>query len=98
MGLISRVSSRTYRRTMAALQTYKHLYQYLTAEYKKHAKTSNLDSKHLKAAEQDAINYVQMLESNRKHRELLNEYHLKGERSVKDAAELVGLKVPDAPF
>ena len=74
------------------------LYEFVTKEFKKHALTSNIESKHIHAAQQDAINYAQMLESNRKHRELLNEYHLKGERSVEDAASLVGLKVPKAPF
>lgn len=71
------------------------IYRHVVSEFKRHKYTTNIDNKHLLAAEQDAINMIQLLSSNRKHRELLDEYHTKGERSVQEAAELVGLKIPD---
>ncbi|KAI0212595.1 FMC1-like protein [Lamellibrachia satsuma] len=38
--------------------------------------------------------YLCLLESVRKHEELLKQYTGKGERSVEEAAELVGLRLP----
>lgn len=70
------------------------IYKYIQSEHRKHAATANLESKHLKAAEQDAINFLQLLEANETHRILLEEYHTKGEKSVEEAANIVGLKVP----
>ena len=47
------------------------------------------------AALVDAETYLCLLENSRKHQELIKIYHGKGERSVQEAANLVGLKLPE---
>ena len=49
------------------------------------------------AATVDAETYLTLLRSSRVHRDLVEEYHGKGERSIKQSAELVGLKLPEQP-
>ena len=47
------------------------------------------------AATIDAETYLTLLESSRLHRDLVQEYHGQGERSVEEAAKLVGLRLPE---
>ena len=47
------------------------------------------------AAKIDAETYLTLLKSSRTHRELVEEYHGKGERSITEAAATVGLKLPE---
>merc|ERR1712131_56160 len=121
MGLISRVSSRTYRdflkmaetrvickkilREIYRIQAFSQrttmqdvrnsqMYQGVMEQYRRHQHSTNINCRHLKAAEQDQRSFLTYLQANKTHRDLLQEYHTKGERSVAEAANLVGLKTP----
>merc|ERR1712066_667568 len=110
MGLISRVSSRTYRdqlkmasqsltncknilreiyrvsgfsgKTTFEQVQQTQLYTGVMNEYRKHQRTTNTNCRHIQAAKQDEANFLKFLQSNKKHQELLAEYHTKGEKSV----------------
>merc|ERR1712066_322691 len=118
MGLISRVSSRTYRdiKIMSTISNCKsilreiyrisafsgktkfaevretQLYSGVMNEYRKYQFSSNNNNRHIVAAKQDEVNFLKFLQANKKHSELLAEYHTKGEKSVAEAAEMVGLR------
>ena len=55
--------------------------------------TENRYCRQPEAATHDAKTLLTYLESNRQHQELIEIYHGRGERSTKQAAETVGLKV-----
>ncbi|XP_055905096.1 protein FMC1 homolog [Eupeodes corollae] len=71
--------------------------RYILAQYKKYQTT---DQQLCKA--RDEVNflgqtYLTYLTSLRKHNELHKEFHGRGERSVKETADLVGFKLPTDP-
>ncbi len=60
--------------------------------------TGELACRERDQAESLARAYLSYLESSRKHCELLQHYHGRGERTVADTAQMVGFKLPhDSP-
>ena len=92
---IHRISAFSGNTTFAAVQQTQ-LYTGVMNEYRKHQSSANVNTRHIEAAKQDEANFLKFLHANIKHQELLEEYHTKGEKSVADAANLVGLKLPKA--
>ncbi|CAD6993802.1 unnamed protein product [Ceratitis capitata] len=71
--------------------------RYLLAQYKKYSTT---DLQLCKARDEALFlsqTYLTYLGSLRKYNELHKEYHGRGERSVKETADLVGFKLPTDP-
>ena len=71
--------------------------QYIMQQYRKHQTT---ERQHCKAAAEMthlADSYATYLASQRKWKEVHEEYHAKGERSVEDTAKIVGFKLPHDP-
>ena len=56
--------------------------------------TENRYCRQPEAATHDAQTLLTYLETTRQHQELIDVYHGRGERSVKQAAETVGLQLP----
>ncbi|EDV92941.1 protein FMC1 homolog [Drosophila grimshawi] len=71
--------------------------RYILAQYKKFETTDQ----QLCKARNEAIflgqTYLTYLSSLRKYNELYKEYHGRGERTVKETADLVGFKLPTDP-
>ena len=66
-------------------------------QYRRHQVTQK---QHCKASEEMAHlsdTYATYLESQRKWKQVHEEYHAKGERSVEETANLVGFKLPHDP-
>ena len=71
--------------------------QYIMNQYRKHQTT---EKQHCKAAQEMthlADSYATYLYSQRKWKEVHDEYHAKGERSVEETAKIVGFKLPHDP-
>merc|ERR1712038_771950 len=121
MGLISRVSSRTYRnismteatklfrsllrevtRSLRGLSNKPvenlqstFLYTETTSQFRKYQPSQNQYARHRQAATQDAKTFLDMLQSNREHRFLLDKYHGAQTNTTAQAAARVGLSVPE---
>ncbi|KAH8397706.1 hypothetical protein KR215_010092 [Drosophila sulfurigaster] len=71
--------------------------RYIRAQYKRFETTDQ----QLCKARNEAIflgqTYLTYLSSQRKYNEIYREYHGRGERSVKETADLVGFKLPTDP-
>ncbi|KAH8417072.1 hypothetical protein KR222_002572 [Zaprionus bogoriensis] len=71
--------------------------RYILAQYKKFETTDE----QLCKARNEAIflgqTYLTYLSSQRQFKELYNEFHGRGERTVKETADLVGFKLPTDP-
>lgn len=73
------------------------LFKYITNQFEKHQTT---DQTHCKAREEMQFlgeTYLCYLRSLRKYTEIANEYKGKGERSIKETADMVGFKLPHDP-
>ncbi|XP_053946256.1 protein FMC1 homolog [Anastrepha obliqua] len=71
--------------------------RYVLAQYKKYSTT---DQQLCKARDEALFlgqTYLTYLSSLRKYDELYKEYHGRGERTVKETADLVGFKLPTDP-
>ncbi|XP_018802594.1 PREDICTED: UPF0562 protein C7orf55 homolog [Bactrocera latifrons] len=71
--------------------------RYILAQYKKYSTT---DLQLCKARDEALFlgqTYLTYLSSLRKYNELYKDYHGRGERSVKETADLVGFKLPTDP-
>ncbi|XP_015524486.1 protein FMC1 homolog isoform X2 [Neodiprion pinetum] len=71
--------------------------QYILEEAKKHRETSEVLCKAREELKSMGENYLCYLESQRKYNEIRTQYAGKGDRSVKETADLVGFKLPHDP-
>ncbi|KAH8332363.1 hypothetical protein KR074_001937, partial [Drosophila pseudoananassae] len=71
--------------------------RYILAQYKKFETTDQQLCKRRDEALFLGQAYLTYLSSQRKYTELYKEYHGRGERSVRDTADLVGFKLPTDP-
>ncbi|XP_016981750.1 protein FMC1 homolog [Drosophila rhopaloa] len=71
--------------------------RYVLAQYKKFATTEQQFCKARNEATFLGQTYLTYLSSQRKYLEIYKEYHGRGERSVRDTADLVGFKLPSDP-
>ncbi|XP_038671366.1 protein FMC1 homolog [Scyliorhinus canicula] len=72
-------------------------YQLLAAQFRRHRVTSEKLCRAQHELYHQASTYLCLLQSVRQHLALHQEYHSKGERSSRDVAQLVGLKLPQQP-
>lgn len=73
------------------------LVKYIMMQFHKYKET---DQQLCKAQEEMkflALSYLCYLQSQRRFEEIHNQYHAKGERSVKETADMVGFKLPKDP-
>jgi hypothetical protein len=73
------------------------LIKYIMMQFRKYKET---DQQLCKAQEEMkflASSYLCYLRSQRRYEEIHNQYHAKGERSVKETANMVGFKLPHDP-
>ncbi|KAM9434264.1 protein FMC1 homolog [Clarias gariepinus] len=78
-----------YRGTMA--------YSYIMEQFRKNQVTSERHCRAQRGAVHASQTYLCLLESTRRHQELHNLYHGKGERPPEEVARLVGLRLPTQP-
>ncbi|XP_015913198.1 protein FMC1 homolog [Parasteatoda tepidariorum] len=71
-------------------------YVFLTNEYRCHQVTEKRTCKGENELKTIAQTYLCYLQSTRKNKELLHQYHSHGERSVEETAGIVGFKLPEA--
>ncbi|RZB38640.1 SRR1-like protein, partial [Asbolus verrucosus] len=71
--------------------------QYILSQYRKYKTTSEQLCKAREEVEFVANTYLCYLKSSRLHQEIHAEFHGKGERSVRETANLVGFKLPHDP-
>nr|XP_016937911.2 protein FMC1 homolog [Drosophila suzukii] len=71
--------------------------RYVLAQYKKFATTEQQVCKARSEATFLGQTYLTYLASQRQYLELYKEFHGRGERSVRDTADLVGFKLPSDP-
>ncbi|KAF6020841.1 C7orf55 [Bugula neritina] len=72
-------------------------YQHVVQQFHAYQLTPEKVCRDPKAAYHQASSYLCYLRSTRLHQELLESYKGQGERSIEDAANLVGLKLPKTP-
>lgn len=73
------------------------LFNYVMKQFRKYKET---DQQLCKAREEMKFlseTYLCYLRSQRRYEEIHNQYHAKGERSVKETADMVGFKLPHDP-
>lgn len=70
---------------------------YILGQYRKHKTMSDQLCKAREEMEFMAKTYLCYLKSSRMQQEIHNEFHGKGERSVRETANLVGFKLPHDP-
>lgn len=73
------------------------LAQYILQQYRKYQVTDQQFCKEREEMHHFAETYLCYLESTRKYEEIHQHYHGKGERSVKETADMVGFKLPHDP-
>ncbi|KAK3508474.1 hypothetical protein QTP70_030257 [Hemibagrus guttatus] len=73
------------------------MYSYVMEQFRKHQVTSERHCRAQREAVHMAHSYLCLLESTRRHLELHNQYHGKGERPLDQMAGLVGLRLPTQP-
>lgn len=73
------------------------LAQYVLKQFRKYKTTSEQLCKPIEEMEFIANTYLCYLKSSRLHREINEQFHGKGERSIADTAKLVGFKLPHEP-
>ncbi|XP_060760168.1 protein FMC1 homolog [Neoarius graeffei] len=78
-----------YKDTMA--------FSYMVEHFRKNQVTSERHCRAQREAVHASHTYLCLLESTRRHRELHNQYHGKGERPPEEVAHLVGLRLPTQP-
>ncbi|KAH8358602.1 hypothetical protein KR093_001229 [Drosophila rubida] len=71
--------------------------RYILAQYKKFETTDQQLCKARNEAVFLGQTYLSYLSSQRKYNAIYKEYHSRGERSVKETADLVGFKLPTDP-
>ncbi|KAJ3641766.1 hypothetical protein Zmor_028245 [Zophobas morio] len=71
--------------------------QYILSQYRKHKTTSEQLCKAREEMEFMANTYLCYLKSLRLQQEIHDEFHGKGERTVRETANLVGFKLPHDP-
>ncbi|KOB67572.1 Uncharacterized protein OBRU01_19628 [Operophtera brumata] len=71
--------------------------QYILDQYRKHQTTDQQLCKAIDEMHYKARTYCNYLESLRKYKEINVEFKGKGERSIKDTADMVGFKLPHDP-
>lgn len=79
------------------LKTDSHIFKYISAQFKKFKTT---DQQICRAKEEMQFlgqTYLCYLQSLRKQQEIQKHFHGKGERSIRDTANLVGFKLPQDP-
>ncbi|XP_006887281.1 PREDICTED: uncharacterized protein LOC102853862 [Elephantulus edwardii] len=86
---LSAATGRPYRDTPA--------YRYLVKAFRAHRVTGEKLCRAQQELHFQAATYLCLLRSVREHVELHQQYHGKGERSVKESAGLVGLQLPEQP-
>lgn len=87
---------REMRRGLPAHETVRHspAFTYLMKEYRRNAVTDQQYCHQQEEMAYLAQTYATYLESSRRYQELHAEYHGRGERSVKETADIVGFKLP----
>ncbi|XP_072506216.1 protein FMC1 homolog [Notamacropus eugenii] len=86
---LSAASDRPYKDTAA--------YRYLVEAFRAHRVTSEKLCRAQHELHFQAATYLCLLRSTRNHVTLHQEFHGKGERSVEETADVVGLKLPQQP-
>lgn len=71
--------------------------KYITSQFEKHQTTDEILCKAREEMKFLGETYLCYLQSLRKYNEINSEYKGKGERSVKDTANMVGFKLPHDP-
>jgi len=70
---------------------------YIVEQYRRHQLTQEQYCKQTEEMTFLASTYATYLESQRKWKELNDEWHARGERTVEDTARMVGFKLPHEP-
>lgn len=73
------------------------LVRYIMMQFHKYKET---DQQLCKAQEEMkflASSYLCYLQSQRRYKEICDQYHVKGERSIKETADMMGFKLPHDP-
>lgn len=73
------------------------LAQYIIQQYRKYQVTDQQLCKEREEMHHLAQTYLSYLESTRKYEEIHKNFHSKGERTVKETADMVGFKLPHDP-
>ena len=71
--------------------------QFIMHQYRKHQTTEKQYCKQSEEMSHLADSYATYLYSQRKWKEVHEEYHAKGERTVEETANIVGFKLPHDP-
>ncbi|XP_068208567.1 protein FMC1 homolog [Palaemon carinicauda] len=72
-------------------------FTYIMEYYRKNAVTDQQYCREQEEMAYTAQTYSTYLESSRRYREIREEYHGRGERSVRETADYVGFKLPQDP-
>lgn len=73
------------------------LVQYIVSQFRRHQQTDQQLCKAREEMKFMAQSYLCYLQSQRRYDEIHNQYHSKGERSVRDTADMLGFKLPHDP-
>lgn len=73
------------------------VYQFINKQFRRNQLTAEQHCKAHQEAHYLADTYLCYLRSSRKGAQLKNEFHGKGERSVRSTADMVGFKLPHDP-
>lgn len=73
------------------------LVKYIFQQYRKYQTTDEQLCKAREEVKFIANTYLTYLRSSRMHKEILDEFHGKGERTVEQTAKMVGFKLPHEP-
>nr|XP_053651569.1 protein FMC1 homolog isoform X1 [Cherax quadricarinatus] len=90
---------RELRRSLADNEKLRHSasFSYIMKQYRCNALTDEQYCRQQEEMAHLANTCATYLESSRKYLELHNEYHSRGERTVKETADIVGFKLPNDP-
>ncbi|KAK7014124.1 hypothetical protein SK128_028368 [Halocaridina rubra] len=72
-------------------------FTYIMENYRRNAVTDQQYCREQEEMDSLAKTMVTYLESSRRYKEIHDEYHAKGERTVQDTANIVGFKLPHDP-
>lgn len=88
---------REIRRGLASHESVRHApaFTYLMKEYRRNAVTDQQYCRQQEEMSYLAQTCATYLESSRRYQELHMEYHCRGERTVKETADIVGFKLPN---